>query len=132
MKPVVNGTPACASRNTVNANANTGRRRARPVNEVRLVSPSEPRDTTATTANDPITSTEYKIRYSTTDGMPGPGSVSPAPWAAASTPTRMKPAWLIDEYASIRLTLSCTTARTEPTTSVTRASTQTIGRQSSR
>ena len=40
----------------------------------------------------------------------------------------MNPAWLIDEYASIRLTLVCTTASTEPTTTVSTASAQTIGR----
>ena len=44
----------------------------------------------------------------------------------------MNPAWLIDEYASIRLTFVCTTARTEPTTSDAIASTQITGRQSSR
>ena len=44
----------------------------------------------------------------------------------------MNPAWLIDEYASIRFTLVCTTAITDPTTSVSTASTQIAGRQSSR
>ena len=44
----------------------------------------------------------------------------------------MKPAWLIDEYASMRFTLVCTTARTEPTITVTTANTQIAGRQSSR
>ena len=43
----------------------------------------------------------------------------------------MKPAWLIDEYASMRLTSVCTTASTEPTMSVITASNQTAGRQSS-
>src|SRR5687768_113770 len=44
----------------------------------------------------------------------------------------MKPAWLIDEYASIRFTFVCTTASAEPITSVTTATTQIAGRQSSR
>ena len=43
----------------------------------------------------------------------------------------MKPAWLIDEYASMRFTSVCTTARTEPTTRVNTARTTTTGRQSS-
>ena len=49
---------------------------------------------------------------------------------AASTPMRMNPAWLIEEYASIRLTSVWTTAPIEPTSSDSTASTQTIGRQS--
>ncbi|CAB4626785.1 unannotated protein [freshwater metagenome] len=51
--------------------------------------------------------------------------------AAASTPTRMKPAWLMDEYASMRLTLVCTTAIVEPTKMLRTARTQITGRQSS-
>ena len=41
---------------------------------------------------------------------------------------RMNPAWLIDENASIRFTLVCTTAITEPTTTVNTAMAQMIGR----
>ena len=51
--------------------------------------------------------------------------------AAASMPTNIKPAWLIDEYASMRLTFVCVTARSEPTTMLKSASTQIMGRQSS-
>ena len=36
----------------------------------------------------------------------------------------MKPAWLTDEYASMRFTFVCTTARNDPTSSDSRASTQ--------
>ncbi len=43
----------------------------------------------------------------------------------------MKPAWLIDEYASMRFTSVCTTASTDPTTNVNIARTTTTGRQSS-
>ena len=43
----------------------------------------------------------------------------------------MKPAWLIDEYASMRFTSVCTMASTEPTTKVSIASTNIAGRQSS-
>ena len=43
----------------------------------------------------------------------------------------MKPAWLIDEYASMRFTSVWTTASTEPTTTDAMASTQITGRQSS-
>ena len=88
--------------------------------------------TTVTTPIIPMTSTEYSIRYSATDGIPSPGSNSPAVWPAASTPTRRKPACVTDEYASIRLTSVCTTARNEPTSSDKTASTQMTGRQSSR
>ena len=35
--------------------------------------------------------------YTITDGTPGPLSASPALRAAASRPTSMNPAWLIDE-----------------------------------
>ena len=48
-----------------------------------------------------------------------------------SMPIIMKPAWLIDEYANIRLTSVCTTAKTDPTTTDKIASTHTTGRQSS-
>jgi len=43
----------------------------------------------------------------------------------------MKPAWEIDEYASIRFTSSCTSASAAPIVTVAAASTQTTGRQSS-
>src|SRR4051794_14405703 len=49
----------------------------------------------------------------------------------ACTPTRMNPAWLIDEYASMRFTSVCTTASTEPTSIVATASAYTYGFQSS-
>ena len=52
-------------------------------------------------------------------------------WAAASTPTSTKPAWVTDEKASIRFTFVWTTARTDPTKTVAIASTHTTGRQSS-
>ena len=42
--------------------------------------------------------------------------------AMASTPTRMNPAWEMDEYASIRFTFVCTMASTEPATSDSTAS----------
>src|SRR3954447_20870761 len=42
----------------------------------------------------------------------------------------MNPAWLIDEYASIRFTSVCATARTEPTIIVATASAYTYGCQS--
>jgi hypothetical protein len=44
---------------------------------------------------------------------------------------QIKPAWLMDEYASMRFTSVCTTANTEPTTSVSNANTRIAGRQSS-
>src|SRR5262245_48425842 len=44
----------------------------------------------------------------------------------------MNPAWLIDEYASIRLTFVCTTASTAPANIVRTAITQSTGCQSSR
>ena len=37
-------------------------------------------------------------------------------WFAAAKPTRTKPAWATDEYASIRFTFDCAMARTLPTT----------------
>ena len=46
----------------------------------------------------------------------------------AQMPSRMKPAWLIDEYASMRLTLRCTSASAAPTSVVRTISTQRIGR----
>ena len=49
---------------------------------------------------------------------------------AACTPTRMNPAWLIDEYASIRFTSVWMIARAEPTTMLSTASTHTTGFQS--
>src|SRR5262245_2456409 len=42
----------------------------------------------------------------------------------------MNPAWLIDEYASIRLTSVCTTASTAPTSKVATANAYTYGCQS--
>src|SRR3954447_23132206 len=48
----------------------------------------------------------------------------------ASTATRMNPAWLIDENASMRFTSVCTTARIEPTSIVATASAYTYGCQS--
>ena len=59
---------------------------------------------------------------------PLPGDGCPARCDAASTPTSMNPAWLIDEYASIRLTSVWTTAIIAPTSSVSTASTQITGR----
>ena len=47
----------------------------------------------------------------------------------AHTPSRMKPAWLIEEYASMRLTLRCTTASDAPTTVVRTMRIHRIGRQ---
>ena len=44
---------------------------------------------------------------------------------------RMNPAWLMDEYASMRFTLVCTTAEMEPMTNVRIAMIHTTGRQSS-
>ena len=35
--------------------------------------------------------------YSSDDEMPRPSPACPAVWPDASTPTRMKPAWLMDE-----------------------------------
>jgi len=46
----------------------------------------------------------------------------------AQMPSSMKPAWLIDEYASIRFTLRCTSARLAPTRVVSAIITQRIGR----
>lgn len=62
--------------------------------------------------------------------MPSPASVLLG-CAAASIPTNIKPAWLIDEYASMRFTFVCVTASNEPTTILNSASTQMMGRQSS-
>ena len=42
----------------------------------------------------------------------------------------MKPAWAIEEYASIRLTSVCSTATQAPTTTLAAASAATAGRQS--
>ena len=50
----------------------------------------------------------------------------------ASTPMSRKPAWAIDEYASIRLTSVCTMAITEPTIIVRIATPHIIGIQSHR
>ena len=44
---------------------------------------------------------------------------------------RMNPAWLMDEYASMRFTFVCTTAEIEPMINVRIAMIQTTGRQSS-
>src|SRR4051812_47471958 len=52
--------------------------------------------------------------------------------SSASTPTRMKPAWAIDEYASIRFTSDWTIAMIEPTAIVMIATAQRMGDQSHR
>jgi len=46
----------------------------------------------------------------------------------AQTPSKMNPAWLIEEYASIRFTLRCTTASDAPTSVVSTMSIHRIGR----
>src|SRR2546430_17251791 len=51
-------------------------------------------------------------------------------WLAAATPTRMNPAWAIEEYASIRFTLVWAMASTLPTTIVTAATPHRKGFQS--
>ncbi len=50
---------------------------------------------------------------------------------AAHSPMSTNPAWLIDEYASIRFTLRWTRASDAPTSIVSAARAQTIGRQPS-
>src|ERR1019366_5281275 len=51
---------------------------------------------------------------------------------AVSTPSRMKPTWLMDEYAIIRFTSRCMRATTAPTSRLSTASAQMIGCQSAR
>ena len=58
---------------------------------------------------------------------PGPDIGTPGWCTAASTPTSMKPAWLIDEKASMRFTSDWTTANDDPTIRVSTASTHTTG-----
>ena len=50
------------------------------------------------------------------------------PWPPACTPTRMNPAWLIELYASMRLTFVCTSAENEPTSRLNAAIAKMIGR----
>ena len=50
----------------------------------------------------------------------------------AATPTRMKPAWAIAEYANMRLTSRWVIATTAPTAIVRIATPQTTGRHSQR
>jgi hypothetical protein len=54
---------------------------------------------------------------------------SPSRFSAMS-PTRMKPAWAIDEYASMRLTSVWVSPSTAPITMVRIATAHTTGRQS--
>src|SRR5690606_10235659 len=51
--------------------------------------------------------------------------------SADSRPVSRKPAWVTDEYASIRFTSICVTASTAPTTMVAMATAASTGRQSS-
>src|SRR5438067_13137625 len=46
----------------------------------------------------------------------------------AESPIRMNPAWAIEEYANIRFTSSWAMASTDPATTVTAATTASIGR----
>ena len=100
MNPAVNGVPAWASRNTVNSSAMPGR----DLTEAPVV---VERVQSVAGAADDRDDAEAADRHHRVAER-GRTSAADVPRAdAASTPTRMNPAWLIELYASIRLTLVC-------------------------
>ena len=97
MKPDVNGTPAWATRNTVRARASVGRGPAEAAERVEVGAPialAGDEGDDAERAGDHHRVGE-QVHERARHAEPAVGL--PARWAAASTPTRMNPAWEIDE-----------------------------------